>query len=206
MTDIETDHLLQNAVKDSSAESKFGFNIPNKEDLEYYALWLIGKVSSYAQPVINKIRNNTFEINEVCSGVYISDFSSACNVDELKKMGITHIVTAIVGVKEMYPQDFKYYTVDVCDRPYSQINKYFDECADFIDDAVNKNGKVLVHCKCGVSRSTTLIAAYLIKKKNYSVDGAIEIIKKSRNCIQANAGFIQQLKNYSDSIRPQTSP
>ena len=185
MTDIET--------------SKFGFNIPKKEDLEYYALWVVGKISSYIQPKICKF--SAYEINEVCTGVYISDFSSACNIDELKKSGITHIVTAIVGVSEMYPQEFKYYMVDVCDRSYSQINKYFDECSDFMDDAVNKNGKVLVHCKCGVSRSTTLIAAYLIKKKNYSADGAIEAIKKSRNCIQANDGFIQQLKNYEELCR-----
>lgn len=196
MTEVEI-NCLQN-------ESKFGFHMPKKEDLEYYALWLIGKGLSYAQPLINKIRN-TFEINEVCSGVYISDFSSACNVEELKKVGITHIVTAIPGVCEMYPQEFKYYMVDVCDRSYSQINKYFDECSDFMDDAVNKNGKVLVHCKCGVSRSTTLIAAYLIKKKNYSTNGAIEAIKKSRNCIQANDGFVQQLKDYAQSIHPQTS-
>ena len=169
--------------------------IPTKQELEYCALWLLGKVSSYTQPIVSKI-NNTFEINEVCAGVYISDFSSACNVNELKKNGITHIVTAIAGVGEMYPDEFKYFTADVCDRPHSEINKYFDECSEFIDSAITKGGKVLVHCKCGVSRSTTLIAAYLIKKKNYSTNGAIETIKKCRSCIQANDGFLKQLQVY----------
>lgn len=180
--------------------------IPNitsyiSKEIQENGLWLYGKASRWTQPIMNKVFNNELDINEVCTGVYISDFASACNVEELKKNGITHIVTAIKGVGKMYPDDFEYYEVDIVDRNYSNISDYFDACSDFIDKAVNDEKKVLIHCKCGVSRSTTLIAAYLIKKKNYSTDGALEMIKKCRKCANPNEGFIQQLRDYESDIK-----
>jgi dual specificity protein phosphatase 1B len=172
--------------------------------VEDNVLWGYGYASRWIQPAMNRIKGNEFDINEVITGVYISDFASACNVEELKKNGITHIVTAISGVGKMYKEDFEYYEVDETDRPHSEIEKYFDECADFIDNAVNDGKKVLIHCKCGVSRSSTLTAAYLIKKKNYSTDGAIDTIKKSRDCIRPNTGFEDKLRNYEKKIKKQS--
>ena len=84
--------------------------VPQK--VEDNVLWGYGCASRWIQPTLNKIANYDFNINEVCTGVYIGDFSSACKVDELKKQGITHIVTAISGVGEMYPNDFTYYVVE----------------------------------------------------------------------------------------------
>ncbi|ATZ80580.1 dual specificity protein phosphatase [Bodo saltans virus] len=163
---------------------------------EEYVLWGYGKILTYTQPTINQITASKFDINKVCDCVYIGDFSSACNTDELKKIGITHIVTAIIGVEPMYPDKFTYHVVDITDRSHSEINKHFDECSDFIDNCVKNNGKVLVHCKYGVSRSATLIAAYLIRKQNYTTNSAINLIQKSRTQIKPNDGFVLQLKNY----------
>lgn len=172
-----------------------------KESIEYNILWGIGKIASYVQPRINWIKGHQFKVDEVCAGIYISDFASACDYNELKKNGITHIVTAILGVSEMNPDQFKYFIVDVPDRSYADISKYFDDCSDFIDKAITNGGKVLVHCQCGISRSTTMIMAYLIKKKNFTVSAALEIIKKCRNGVQPNEGFVKQLQEYEAQVQ-----
>jgi hypothetical protein len=168
----------------------------NYENIEHYGMYLCGKVLSYTQPLINTYTKPKFEINEVYNNVFIGDFASACNYEELQKCGITHIVTVIVGVGKMYPHLFTYHVIDICDRTYTNIKLHFDNCSDFIDSAIKSEGKVLIHCQKGVSRSATIVAAYLIKKQNFTTDDALAKIKSVRDCINPNDGFIEQLREY----------
>jgi hypothetical protein len=171
-------------------------NSKTYETLDYYGMHAFGKLMSYTQPIINSIWGNYFEISEIIPCVYISDFSSACEIDKLKEFGITHIITVMAGVPEMYPNIFKYYTIDVCDRKYVDLKQWFNQCSEFIDNAIQNNGKVLVHCQKGVSRSVTIVAAYLISKKGYTYSKAINIMKEKRTCVNPNDGFREQLMEY----------
>ena len=45
--------------------------------------------------------------------------------------------------------------------------KYFDHCIEFIDYNIKK-GNVLVHCMMGISRSSTIVIAYLMKTYSWS--------------------------------------
>lgn len=173
-----------------------------KENLNYWAYYAYGKARSYAQPYISTI----FSADKITNNIYLGDFASACNKEELLKLGITHVVTVILAVDAMYPQDFKYKTVDICDQTSADIYKYFDDCSDFIDDAIDNGGKVYVHCMYGISRSATIVAAYLISKQGYNDITAIDLIQKYRPCINPNQGFRQQLRLYSEYIQQKQTP
>ena len=171
------------------------FNL--KESINYLTYYVYGKTRSYVQPYIS----TQFSVDQIINNVYIGDFASACNKQELLKLGITHIVTVIVGVDAMYPESFKYLTVSVCDQQQADIYKYFDDCSDFIHEAITNGGMVYVHCMCGISRSATIIAAYLINKHQYNDVAAIEKIRECRQCINPNEGFKQQLALYYEYIK-----
>ena len=57
-----------------------------------------------------------------------------------------------------------------------------------------KNKKnVLVQCHAGVSRSATIICAYLIKHKDKIPEQAIHMIKSKRQRAKPNQGFWKQI-------------
>ena len=62
-------------------------------------------------------------------------------------------------------------------------------------------GICLVHCKLGVSRSTTFVIAYLIKYANLTTDEAFAFVKSKRSSIKPNDGFMRQLYMYEKILR-----
>ncbi len=59
----------------------------------------------------------------------------------------------------------------------------FHRVYDFIEDALSKNIKVLVHCDGGAHRSPTILIAYLIRKEQIDVATAEARVKKIRACV-----------------------
>lgn len=58
------------------------------------------------------------------------------------------------------------------------IKQYFNLTNSFIDDAIKNNpdAAVYVHCWRGISRSVTIVAAYLMHSKQISADRALGLI------------------------------
>ncbi len=135
-------------------------------------------------------RINITKLNE---NLYLGSIEDAFNYKKLKSLGITHILNAAVEIPNFYEGQFIYKKIHAQDVPKFQMSKHFDEIADFIHDGVT-NGKIFVHCFCGISRSTTSILAYLIKYKNQEISHSLNFIKRKRWIICPNDGFIRQLK------------
>jgi protein-tyrosine phosphatase len=168
-------------------------NIQYYYDLPYYYKDMCySKLRYYLQPYIN----TSYNASKITDNVYISDFPSACNINRLKDDGITHILCAILSLDPIYPNDFTYKNVHVRDVSHENLTQYFDECVDFIDSAVKSGGKVLVHCSYGISRSASIVIAYLMKKHAMTYDEAYDYVKSHRDIIEPNDGFKEQLRKY----------
>jgi atypical dual specificity phosphatase len=53
--------------------------------------------------------------------------------------------------------------------------------------------KVLVHCAAGISRSSTLVIAYLINCENMKLFDAFKHVRSKRGVIWPNTGFMKML-------------
>ena len=162
----------------------------------YWPSYIYGKIRMVAQPFYN----TTYDVNKIIDGLYIGDFASACNREELIHCGITHIITAIRGVDEIYPDDFKYKLLDIGDSSTNNIKQHFEECNEFIENAINSGGNVLIHCMYGISRSATIACAYLIYKYKMIPLMAINTVKSCRYMIKPNSGFVEQLNKYYNEL------
>ena len=60
------------------------------------------------------------------------------------------------------------------------------------DDSATAPPSILVHCASGASRSVSIIIAWLITRKNYSLEEALSVVRKNRDLADPNDGFIQR--------------
>jgi protein-tyrosine phosphatase len=58
----------------------------------------------------------------------------------------------------------------------------------------------VVHCQMGISRSATVIIAYLMKRFKWSYGMARDYLRECRPSIYPNSGFVRQLKEWGREI------
>lgn len=69
----------------------------------------------------------------------------------------------------------------------------------------SKDNNVLVHCSAGISRSPTLVLAYMIKRHHLTLDEAFEKMRQLRQIVDPNMSFILQLREWEKIFRSSTS-
>lgn len=164
----------------------------NNRNLYYYPYYF----NNFVYSNVLNLFNNQFEGTEIINGLYVGSIRSTFDKEHLKNIGITHIISVIPGYSPPHPDDFKYLIVNALDDENTNLSNVFNDTNKFIDDAFANNGKVLVHCLMGRSRSVTVVSAYLIYSFGMDVDNILNIIKSKRNCIKPNDYFVKQLQQY----------
>ncbi|CAL1263821.1 unnamed protein product [Larinioides sclopetarius] len=79
------------------------------------------------------------------------------------------------------------------------LHQHFDEAIAFIREALHAGKGILVHCKQGISRSATLVLAYLIVEEGMPLQEATRVVRQRRE-ILPNEGFLLQLCNLYEQI------
>ena len=201
-TEIETDPLagvtfdqLRRAIlKDDFASSLDTYHEPWR--LYTDALSVMRKVEYDGLPIqIEKYPN-----------LYIGSAGAAYNFSGLVAANITHIVDVTPSVIPRFPGVFEYMHIsDVHD--YDEIEdgeklaQYFPYSTEYISNALNQGGKVLVHCSEGRSRSATLIAVYLMQTQGFYRDGALSLIRKTRPIAYPSSSFMIIMERLERSMR-----
>ncbi|XP_061657469.1 dual specificity protein phosphatase 26-like isoform X2 [Syngnathoides biaculeatus] len=142
--------------------------------------------------------------DEVWPGLYIGDQNMASDLRELARVGISHIVNCAQskgrGADCYAGMNVTYLGIEAHDSPAFDMSKNFYPVADFIHKALSRGGKVLVHCAVGLSRSATLVLAYLMIRQNLTLVEAIKTVKDRRG-VTPNRGFLRQLNGLDGILR-----
>ncbi len=112
------------------------------------------------------------------------------------------IVTAMIP-EEIHRYDIRKYAesrnwlhVDMEDCERVDASQHFLHVIKHVDAARQKGDCVLIHCAAGISRSATLMAAYLMWKNRWTAEKALDYIRARRNQIRPNDGFLEQLRMF----------
>ncbi|KAL3280816.1 hypothetical protein HHI36_004047 [Cryptolaemus montrouzieri] len=139
-------------------------------------------------------------VDLIVPNLYLGGLAAAKDVVTLNTLKITHILTIDTcplprQIRELKGLTLKF--IPLSDQPKEDILSYFDEALLFIEEGI-QNGNVLVHCYFGVSRSATIVIAYVMKQYNLSYVDAFQKVKLKRNIIYPNHGFVSQLHLYEE--------
>lgn len=153
---------------------------------------------------LNTVYNNHFsvepyknkdpydELNLIIPNLYITNAHTAQNHQLLRKHNIKHVIS-LYPIE--LPKDFNQVIINIYDTPLSNIQQHFENTFNFIEQHRNNNEAVLVHCHLGMSRASTIVIYYLMRKYKICFEQAYEFVKSKRSVIEPNFGFKRQLRN-----------
>lgn len=141
-------------------------------------------------------------ISRITSQLYLGN----CYFTEkdLKELEITHILN-ISCKKDPEYTNIKSLFINIPDggdlnEDNKSIDDYFQTTINFIEDAIEDNGKILVHCRMGISRSSSLVIAYLMKSLNKPYFDILNIVKEKRPIIDPCFKFVCKLLDYQKEL------
>nr|XP_010937716.1 protein-tyrosine-phosphatase MKP1 [Elaeis guineensis] len=134
------------------------------------------------------------ECSKVADHIYLGGDSVAKNREILRQNGITHVLNCVGFVcPEYFRSDLVYKTLWLQDSLTEDITSILYDVFDYFEDVREQGGRVFVHCCQGVSRSTSLVIAYLMWREGQSFDDAFQYVKAARGIANPNVGFACQL-------------
>ncbi|OQV25168.1 putative Dual specificity protein phosphatase 14 [Hypsibius exemplaris] len=144
-------------------------------------------------------------VHEIDQFLFLSG-ASGVRRDKLREAGITCIINCTVEFPNLpLGPTVEFMNIRIDDSPYALIGKYFDVSADLIEEQRKTGGKVLVHCMAGVSRSASIVLAYLVRHRGMSLRDAYALVRRKRSIIRPNVGFWKQLIEYEKHVRKEES-
>lgn len=137
--------------------------------------------------------------SEIIPGLYLSNARAAADKNVLRYLNITHVLT--IEAHRLPKSTFMDTNISTLfirayDTPQTNLLPYFPMANAFINEGLQK-GNVLVHCHFGVSRSATLVIAFIMEKYRLNFDQAYNFVRQRRRFINPNPGFVIQLHEYA---------
>ncbi|EJD02635.1 phosphatases II [Fomitiporia mediterranea MF3/22] len=138
--------------------------------------------------------------------LYIGSWFASVDPELLATYNIQQIVAIIDSSMCFVPpsEGRGAYKIPLEDSSRADLKPHLDGACRFIAEQLEKGNNVLVHCQQGISRSASIIVAYLIQEEEMSYDEALATVKSKRLCVQPNCGFERTLRTWEKEIR-QTS-
>ncbi|XP_051827800.1 dual specificity protein phosphatase 4-like [Antechinus flavipes] len=137
---------------------------------------------------------------EILPFLYLGSAQHAARRDTLDALGITALLNVSLDCPNHFEAHYQYKCIPVEDNHKADIGSWFMDAIEFIDSVQARQGRVLVHCQAGISRSATICLAYLMMKKKVRLEAAFEFVKQRRSIISPNFSFMGQLLQFESQV------
>ncbi|CCX30900.1 protein-tyrosine phosphatase-like protein [Pyronema domesticum] len=142
--------------------------------------------------------------DEIIPGLFLGNLIAAKSNVFLQEQGITHVLSLTTERVEIAKEcGIVHKQFVVRDNCTQNLLQSLLEGVQFIEDAftgalkfhsaMTAEPKVFVHCRMGISRSASIVVAYVMKIFGYSYEEGLRFVKGKRRVINPNKAFVAQL-------------
>lgn len=148
--------------------------------------------------------------------LYLGSLTHAANAPMLECLGITHVVSVGESALSLSPelaescaagQTHVLELNNVMDDGIDSLRSVMCICVEFIEAARKAGTHVLVHCRVGVSRSSTIALAYVMAHLDLNLAESYLLVRSRRLniLIQPNLLFFWELRGWESFLARQRS-
>ncbi|CAM9678295.1 unnamed protein product [Lampetra fluviatilis] len=148
------------------------------------------------------------DISPILPFLFLGNEQDAQDLSKLQRLGIGLVlnVTAHLPLYHYERGGLHYKRLPANDSNKQNLRQYFEEAFEFIEDAHRRGQGLLVHCQAGVSRSATIVIAYLMKHTRMTMTDAYKFVKGKRPIISPNLNFMGQLLEFEEDLNSGVTP
>lgn len=146
-------------------------------------------------------------LSEIIPGLFIGNVLSTWDEPTLAENHITAVLSLVYERDAVWKQPrFTHHVpkerhlhIGCKDSSTQDLLKNLDTICDFIDrmmlqQSKNGNENILVHCSHGISRSSTAVIAYLMRRDRKDLATVLSQVKSKRPLVKPSANFRAQLE------------
>ncbi|TGZ84661.1 phosphatases II, partial [Ascodesmis nigricans] len=140
------------------------------------------------------LRRNPNLMDEIIPGLYLGSLEAAVDHPLLAANKITHILSLTSTPIPVPPPKNIHHTHHIVrDSKTSNLMEILLSSLETIENAFTV--RILVHCRMGISRSASVVLAYLLKHHSHeNLNSALKFLSSVRPCVNPNQGFRSQLE------------
>lgn len=142
-------------------------------------------------------------MDQIIEQIYVGSYNAATMLDYTNRESISSVLNCTPDAHEGL-KEFKVTQLNINDGeeiPHSVI----ELAITTIRESIARGEKILVHCHAGISRSPSLVCAYLISV-GFSWDEAVDMVRNQRPQVYPHSAIERSIKNYfGRTVNPKTT-
>ena len=149
--------------------------------------------------LLHRIHHHT-NMSKVYANIWIGGLEEAYNVSQTAWIQPTHILNCTDRTRVWYGEnEVKTHRIPLKDDETDDTQLLLDGAAK-LEEWVQEGGRVFVHCLGGISRSPSVVIAWMILYQGYTFDTAYAHIQKRRDFIRPNEHYVEFLKTLHRAV------
>jgi len=197
----ETSGLHSDSVQNSAPNS-----LPN-------SAFKINSAKNYQEPVQIHKEDSTAPVHatQICNFLWLGNLDNAQDTNFLTKNNITHLINISTydyenGLPISVNQN-NYLHIKILDSDRADLLPHLDCSMKFLkrahvlwEDSNSQFGTTLVHCQAGISRSSSVVIAFIMNHRHMGWRRSYDYVKARRPSICPNINFTGQLIEYEKEL------
>lgn len=148
------------------------------------------------------------ELTPILPFLFLGNEQDAQDLDAMQRRNIGYVINVTTHLPLYHHEKglLSYKRLPATDSNKQNLRQYFEEAFEFIEEAHQCGKGLLIHCQAGVSRSATIVIAYLMKHTRMTMTDAYKFVKGKRPIISPNLNFMGQLLEFEEDLNNGVTP